>query len=193
MKSDRPPKNPAAILDLIPFGPMDPMVVSIMAAHIQAIIGVLTAIEPVRSLPEYAFVANRDQFDAAKILKALYAESQGAPFKLGLLQEDLCLPILTYVFGESQLGGRVAVISLHRLADPRPDLFYERAAKIGIHEVGHMVGLEHCRGIDCLMRFSKQIEQLDGLPMHFCTACEYEVSRRIKRLQNNGAKPATPG
>ena len=186
MNPNHPPQSPGAMLDLIPFGAVDPMAVSIVAAHIQAIIGAYTNIQSERSLPDYALIATRNQYDAAKILKALHGESQGAPFKLGLLQEDLCLPILTYVYGESQLGGKVAVISIHRLIDPRPEIIYERAAKIGIHEVGHMIGLEHCRGIDCLMHFSKQLDQLDGQPLHFCSACEYEVSRRMKRLVRNG-------
>ena len=56
-----------------------------------------------------------------------------------------------------------AVVSLHRLFDIDRQVVYLRAAKIGVHEVGHLLGLEHCWQAGCLMRFSKQLEQLDRL------------------------------
>ncbi len=169
-------------LDLIPLGNLDPLAVSIMGAHLQAVLGLRTQIHPVRSNPEYAFMAMRNQFDASKIIKALATETDGAPFKLGVLQSDLSIPILTYVYGESQLGGKAAVVSLHRLFDIDRQLVYQRAAKIGVHEVGHLLGLEHCWQAGCLMRFSKQLEQLDRLALDFCDACRYEIVRRLKAI-----------
>lgn len=174
------------MLDLIPFGMVDPMAVSVIGANIQAIVGLNTRIIEECSPPGDAYIATRNQFDAYKILKALSMQEGGAPFKLGVIQGDLCLPILTYVYGEAQLGGTAAVISLFRLYGAGHERFYERAAKIAIHEVGHLIGLTHCQGIDCLMRFSKQLEQLDRLPIHFCPACEYEISRRVERMVKNG-------
>jgi archaemetzincin len=169
-----------ADLDLIPLGSLDPLAVSIIGANIQAVIGLFTDIQDVREKPDYAFMPVRNQFDASKILVALSAETDGAPLKLGLIQSDLTIPILTYVYGESQLGGKAAVISLHRLFDIDRQVVYQRAAKIAVHEVGHLLGLEHCWEAGCLMRFSKQLDQLDRLPLRFCSSCEYEISRRIR-------------
>jgi len=173
-------QNQNAQLDLIPFGSLDPMAVSIIGANIQAVLGLYTDIREPRAKPEFAFMPVRNQFDASKILKSLADETDGAPLKLGLIQSDLSIPILTYVYGESQLGGKAAVISLHRLFDIDRQIVYQRAAKIAVHEVGHLLGLEHCWEAGCLMRFSKQLEQLDRLPLRFCTSCEYEIERRIK-------------
>jgi predicted Zn-dependent protease len=43
------------------------------------------------------------------------------------------------------------------------------------------------------MRFSKQLDQLDLLPMRFCSACEYEIARLLKKVVRNrqdaGARP----
>jgi archaemetzincin len=169
-------------LDLIPFGALDPLAVSIVGANIQAVLGLLADIRPARSRPEFAFMAVRNQYDASKILKSLAAETDGAPLKLGLTQGDLSIPILTYVYGESQLGGRAAVISLHRLFDIDRQVVYNRAAKVAVHEVGHLLGLEHCWEAGCLMRFSKQLEQLDRLPLRFCSSCEFEIARRLKPM-----------
>ncbi len=174
------PKNAKALLDLIPLGAMDPMAVSIVGANIQSVLGLFTDVQPTRAKPDFAFMPVRHQYDAAKILKALAEEKDGAPFKLGMIQSDLSIPILTYVYGESQLGGRAAVISLHRLFDIDRQIVYNRAAKIAVHEAGHLLGLEHCWEAGCLMRFSKQLEQLDRLPLRFCSSCEFEIARRLK-------------
>lgn len=176
---------PEALLDLVPFGELDPLALSVVAANIQAVVGLPTLIRPARPHPDHAFMATRRQFDAVKILGALGDETDGAPFRMGVLQHDLCIPILTYVYGESQLGGRAAVISFHRLYHIDRKLTYERGAKIAVHEAGHLLGLEHCREPGCLMRFSKQLDQLDLLPMHFCAPCEYEIARLLKRAARN--------
>lgn len=182
-------KNQLALLDLIPLGRVDPLLLSIVAANIQAVLGLNTDIAAARPKPDYAYLSSRRQYDAVKILKALAAESDGAPFKLGITSCDLCIPILTYVYGESQLGGKSAVVSLNRLHDHYSrERTFNRIAKIGIHEMGHIFGLEHCWDAGCLMRFSKQLEQLDQLPLHFCSACEYELARRLTRLMNSDAE-----
>lgn len=176
-------QNQRAHLDLIPLGQVDPLVLSIVGANIQAVLDLSTDIAMPRPKPNYAYLSSRCQYDAVKIIKSLAVEEEGAPLKLAITPYDLCIPILTYVYGESQLGGRAAVISTNRLVDHlSPDLTYNRIAKISIHEVGHIFGLEHCWETGCLMRFSKQLEQLDQLPLHFCSACEYEMARQRRRL-----------
>lgn len=173
-----------ALLDLIPLGQVDPLVLSIVAANIQAVFELPTEIAMPRPKPAFAYLSTRHQYDAVKIIKALANENSGG-LKLAITPYDLCIPILTYVYGESQLGGRAAVVSTHRLVHHQSqERTFQRIAKISIHEVGHVFGLEHCWETACLMRFSKQLDQLDQLPMHFCSACEYEIARRRKRLFN---------
>ena len=89
--------------------------VSVIAANLQAILGLNTQILPVQPEPEYAFLARRGQYDGGKILHALAAVSDGSPFRLAVVSVDIFTPILTFVFGESQLGGKAAVISLFRI------------------------------------------------------------------------------
>lgn len=174
------PNSARAILDLVPFGLIDPVIPAIVAANIQAIVGVNTHIRSAQPRPEHAYMPSRKQYDASRIIKMLADDLKGAPLKLGLIRHDLCVPILTYVYGESQLGGKAAVVSIHRLFDTDSDRFYTRAAKIAIHELGHLLGLGHCWEVDCLMRFSKQLDQLDALPMQFCSACSYDIGRHFK-------------
>jgi archaemetzincin len=170
------------MVDLIPLGRIDPLAISVVAANLQAMVGIHTDILAPRPVPKYAFLPQRQQFDALKILKSLSTESGGAPFKLGVADLDICTPILTFVYGESQLGGKTALISLHRIHGADRGLTHERAAKIGIHEVGHIFGLAHCWEVRCLMHFTRNLEQLDALPLRFCNTCLFEITRRMKVL-----------
>lgn len=169
-----------AELDIVLLGQVDETAVSIVAANLQAVMGLNTRVQPPREKPEYAYLLGRGQFDAAKIIGALADLENMAPFVLGLTVFDLCTPILTFVYGESQLGGRAAVISLQRLTDPDPELPLLRAAKISLHEVGHLLGIGHCWQPDCLMHFSSNLETLDALQPQFCSACEFEMVRRLQ-------------
>ena len=180
MVPDSQPIKTQAQVDVIPFGLLDPMIPPVVAANIHTLLGLDVRIRPPLPRPDTAFIPSRRQFDAAKIIAVLAEEADAAPFRLGIIRHDLCVPILTYVYGESQIGGNAAVISSYRLFDSRPNVIYERVAKIGIHEFGHILGLNHCWELGCLMRFSKQTEQLDLLPMRFCSTCTYEISRCLQ-------------
>src|SRR5512142_955942 len=84
--------------------------------------------------PEAAFDTGRGQYRATLLLKALLDDplADRAERVLGVTNVDLFTPVLTYVFGEAQLGGRAAVVSAHRLRNevyglpPDDHLLYER-------------------------------------------------------------------
>jgi len=180
-----------ALIDLILLGRVNETAVSIVAANLQAIMDLNTDIRPVLEKPDYAFVPGRNQFDAAKIIKTLCYITDGAPLKLGLIESDICTPILTFIYGESQLGGKAALVSLYRLFAKDPAVTYQRIAKISLHEVGHLLGIRHCWKTTCLMKHSGNIEQLDSLSIYFCSTCEYEIKRRLETMidRNTGARP----
>jgi archaemetzincin len=169
-------------LDLFPMGRMDMTVVSVVAANLQTILGLNTEIQPVQPEPDYAFLARRGQYEAGKIINVLATLSDGAQLRLAVVCVDIYTPILTFVFGESQLGGKAAVISLFRIESKNREKTYNRTAKIAIHEIGHLLGMVHCQAMDCLMRFSNSLEKLDELPLRFCPACEYEARRHLRHL-----------
>lgn len=96
---------------------------------------------------------------------------------LAVTGADLFIPILTYVFGEAELNGNVAVVSYYRLqneryglAPNRPQLV-QRLIKEAIHELGHVYGLLHCHAPECVMHSSSYAEDIDLKPASFCQAC----------------------
>jgi archaemetzincin len=103
-----------------------------------------------------------------------------------VVDEDLFIPILTYVFGEAQLNGRVAVISSHRLLNERyglpadPGLAFDRLLKEAVHELGHVFGLLHCQDRECAMHISTYVEDIDLKSAALCTPCRRQLAARVR-------------
>ncbi|MGA9121494.1 MAG: peptidase M54 [Bacteroidota bacterium] len=108
------------------------------------------------------------------------AEHPGASL-LAVSGEDLCIPILTFVFGEAQLNGRVGIVSYHRLQNERyglaanQDLLESRLRKEALHELGHIHGLVHCPSFECVMHISTYAEDIDGKSTSFCSSCRQHL------------------
>jgi archaemetzincin len=180
------------LAEVLPLGQVHPVALSVVAAHLQTILGLPARVSPPLPEPEYAHLALRQQYDAGLILKAL-ANPGATRLRLGLTAVDLCLPILTYVYGEARLGGLVAVVSIHRLQRESPGgerpphaLVYRRLAKVALHEAGHALGLTHCLGQGCLMAFSQTQSHLDDLDLGFCPACGERLAARRRDLAAGG-------
>ncbi|MCP5106023.1 MAG: hypothetical protein GY950_21745 [bacterium] len=96
---------------------------------------------------------------------------------LGVTRLDLYSPIFTHLYGEAQLKGPCALMSLYRLRQefynlpPDPAMFLSRCRKEAIHELGHTFGLLHCRDVNCIMYPSSTIEDTDAKSESFCSGC----------------------
>jgi archaemetzincin len=129
--------------------------------------------------PEISFEPSRGQYNSTTLLRLLLDDpSDSTSRTLGVTSADLFAPVLTYVFGEAQLDGRVAVVSIHRL---RPEayglpknevLLFERLLKESVHELGHTLGLIHCLDGSCVMHASTYVEEIDLKTAEFCANCE---------------------
>jgi archaemetzincin len=128
--------------------------------------------------PETCFDPSRGQYNAGALLRHLLTDGHEAASRiLGVISRDLFCPALAYVFGEAQLSGRAAVVSIARLRTeayglPRDDrILGERLRKEAIHEIGHTCGLLHCRDTSCVMHPSTYAEQIDVKSAQFCSGC----------------------
>ncbi len=175
------------VVGLVRMGAVGEAVLKIVAANLQMILRVPVDILPARQAPEFAYNVTRKQYHAALILKKLAESRRPHPRILALVSVDLFIPVLTHVFGEAQMGGRAAVVSLHRLRQKEEgsrvslDTFYERAVKVALHEVAHTFDLVHCNQLECIMRFSSGLDDLDELPLFFCEYCEAFLEEAYRR------------
>ena len=180
------PADRAFEVEIIPLGRADEVAGAILSANLQEFLGLPAVVAPPWPVPDYAHLPARNQYDAGLILEHFYRDLPPEGLRLGLTALDLTLPILTYVFGEALVGGRVAVVSIFRLGrepgHPRKDLglLYERLVKVGLHETAHALGVPHCRRPDCLMRFSYGLEHLDALEPQFCSSCRQALATFLK-------------
>jgi archaemetzincin len=131
----------------------------------------------------FALDSSRRQYYSTAILQRLERGADPDTRVLGVTGCDLFVPVLTFVFGEAQLEGNCAVISVARLHEefyglpPRDDLLRERLVKEGAHELGHTFGLRHCADWRCVMTSSHAVERLDVKGADFCSTCRTPVFR----------------
>jgi archaemetzincin len=124
----------------------------------------------------------RKQYNSSLILRQLIAAPPADAYKiLGITAVDLFIPILTYVFGEAQLDGIGAVVSLHRLNSQfyglpeDKNLLHDRLLKEAVHELGHTFGLLHCFQPGCVLNASTYVEDIDQKSRELCSSCREAI------------------
>jgi archaemetzincin len=128
--------------------------------------------------PTFAFHAERQQYHSSEILKRMQGYVRADSWRvLGVTMADLYIPILTFVFGEAQIGGPCAVISARRLRQEfyglpaDADLLHHRLRKEAVHELGHTLELTHCDDYTCAMAASHAVEWIDLKESTLCPSC----------------------
>ena len=163
---------------IIPIGEADQNALDSMARALREVYGSEPVINDAVPVPEKTYNRRRQQYHSTRILKALETlKPGGCDVVLGVIDQDLYISELNFVFGEADVLARIAVIGLPRLRqeyyglEPDRDLFLLRAAKEAIHETGHTCGLGHCPDPRCIMYFSNSLRDTDAKEPGFCVAC----------------------
>ncbi|MCP1663221.1 MAG: peptidase M54 [Methanocalculus sp. MSAO_Arc1] len=129
----------------------------------------------------------RRQYDAGRVINriSLFKRMHGIldPFLL-VIPDDLYADSTDFVFGLARESYGSAVISTARLENSyygiEPDirLIIERTAKEGAHEIGHLLGLQHCHIPQCIMYKPESLSELDRKERFFCPDCRSLLPRR---------------
>lgn len=145
--------------------------------------------EPAIPVPAGSFDPKRNQHDGTVTLRAgLALCPPDATRLLMITEQDLFIPMLTFIFGQAQLDGTAAVVSLARLRPefhglpPRRSLFVERYKKEILHELGHTFGLTHCTDSRCAMSLSIKIMNIDRKRGELCHACHVRLADKLDTL-----------
>jgi archaemetzincin len=140
--------------------------------------------------PGEALDPGRGQWSSVELLKTvLRVIPNGALKCVGLTECDLYIPMLSFLFGQAQLEGRAALVSLARLRQEfyglpgDAELLMTRARKEVLHEVGHTLGLVHCPDRVCAMSLSTGLAQVDAKLDRYCAACESAARSRVAALK----------
>ncbi|MDD8017405.1 MAG: archaemetzincin family Zn-dependent metalloprotease [Bacteroidota bacterium] len=177
-------------IHLVALGQVDKEIMKSLEVGIWQIFGFELQLLPALPEPAYAYEAKRNQYSSVSILHELVKyRSNDSVRLLGVTEKDLCIPMLSFVFGHAQLQGSAAVISLARLRQefynlpPNQTILLNRAVKEAIHELGHTFGLLHCQDTSCAMSLSNAIHLVDSKTDELCRNCSIILEENIKNLK----------
>ena len=180
-------------ISILPIGQADADILMRIKENLARVFPDTTCLVIDEKLPlrEEDFDKKRNQYRSNVIL----SEIQGYAAKktdlnrvLGVVDADIFVPELNFVFGEAACPGKAALISLWRLKPefygdaPNMELFSARALKEAVHELGHTLGLRHCSRSSCVMHFSNSIFDTDLKQSLFCDQCYLHASISINNL-----------
>jgi archaemetzincin len=164
------------MITLVPFERVPQEVLTELQERLHEVFVVEVNVSSSISIPHWAYEPLRGQYDAGSLLQTLQ-EGKVHERVLGIVDHDLFVSRLNYVFGIADTKGHRALVALPRLRQdfygraPDSDLFLLRAVKEAVHELGHTEGLEHCPNPRCVMYFSNTLGDTDHKGYHFCTRC----------------------
>nr|NJM04514.1 archaemetzincin family Zn-dependent metalloprotease [Desulfobacula sp.] len=177
--------NPEAVILISPVGEIPDWISRAVAETVEKEFGFKTRVAPLLDDLSFSYDEKRSQYYSTAILEELEKKSPPDCIKvLALTREDLFIPILTHVYGEAQLGGRAAVVSISRLMDypGAGDLkkSRERIVKEAAHELGHAFDLRHCEDLHCIMHYCRKLEDVDHKSDQFCRYCKVLLADAVK-------------
>jgi archaemetzincin len=168
-------------LQILPIGEIDDTSLRILVARIGQIYYYVELLKPIKQI-ESAYNGNRNQYLSDEFLSRV--KQLPGDHILGVTNVDLYTPELNFVFGQAQLPGKAAVISLARLRDDKHELYYDRMIKEAVHEIGHTLGLRHCPDVFCVMHFSNSLKETDIKGDYYCQKCEKEIEKFVKKSRH---------
>ena len=118
---------------------------------------------------ENAFNSSREQYDAS-ILQQYLVSVKNRNLALWVIKEDIYWKGMNFIFG-CAIPWSCAILSVSRLHSK------ELIGKEAIYEVGHILGLSHCRN-NCVMQFSNSLEESMLKPLYLCGECREKLYRK---------------
>jgi archaemetzincin len=143
-------------------------------------------------IPHDSLDVKRGQYQSVEFMKMLAQKvPRDASRILGVTDVDLAIPMLSFLFGQAQFDGPVAVVSLCRLHQEfyglpaQENLLRERTVKEVLHELGHTFGLVHCSESTCAMSLATHIELVDAKTERYCDRCGLQLVQRFSREERS--------
>jgi len=166
------------VLHVLPMGEVDRRLLDWLCRELSGTFRIRCELVSAGEDIQFAYHPERDQYHSSETLTRMHGFLRPNTWRLlGVTSADLYIPILTFVFGEAQMGGPCSIVSYHRLRQefyglPEDDeLLARRLLTEAIHELGHTLDLTHCRDYRCVMASSHAVEWIDIKENGFCPDC----------------------
>jgi archaemetzincin len=150
-----------------------------VSRKISSIIGVPVSVSE-NHVRMMGYVNGRKQLDAQVLLDSIQSYKHRHALKEPLLlviHQDLFKNGNSFVFGLARQSVGAAVVSTARLSNEyygregSDDDLIDRITKEGAHEIGHLLGLEHCTDRECIMFKPDTLDELDRKKKMLCLKC----------------------
>lgn len=152
-----------------PLGDADTVYTSYLKTHIAQFYKTEVIILQQTALPQNAFYRPRNRYLADSLLLFLKASSHHKDeYVLGVTNRDISTQKAGIAnWGVMGLGfqpGNACIISSFRIKNKlrNKQQLLERLLKVGLHELGHNFGLQHCPNQHCIMVDAEGKNKLDG-------------------------------
>jgi archaemetzincin len=177
------------LIRLIPVGNITGRMMEKLPRELTSIFHCHIKVLPQLEVPKQAFNQWRKQYDGAKIMSMLSGDKEGVYIDkeipaIFITDADIYYQGMNYVFGLENPTQATAIVSIARLSpefyNKSPNLYMlqERILKECVHEIGHHLGMDHCRHPFCVMSFSPSIADVDGKKASFCANCKLKLNMK---------------
>ena len=103
------------MIELVPIGAVDRGILEALRQPLEGIFGQRTLMGDSIALPRGSWNQHRDQYLASLLLAKLPSLPHSGDRVLGVVDVDVFAPGLNFVFGQAEIAGKRALISLQRL------------------------------------------------------------------------------
>ena len=174
------------MIEIIPFDDIDPTLLSDISNELKIIFGKCKVSDTIEDSPKEAYDFHRNQYLSIPFINLMSEKALNGDGKkfIGITWADLFTDKFNFIFGQSQVRGKVCIISLKRLSptfyNEKMDyqLLLDRSVKEAIHELWHCFGMRHCDDQSCVMTFSTNIDGVDNKSSSICLKCN-DIRKKI--------------
>ncbi|MEM3980606.1 MAG: archaemetzincin family Zn-dependent metalloprotease [Ignisphaera sp.] len=143
-------------------------------------------VEDLVDIPDHLYDLRRRQYYAEGIVYLASVFSKPGCYVVLLTSVDAYVPNLNFVFGLAIPAVRSAAVFTYRLQmQTDPNNYVQRVRKEVVHELGHLMGLNHCLTPGCVMKFSNSVFEVDKKKHLFCSKCMRKLMNRGYRLKTS--------